>query len=646
MKKLKELLLKYYIFEIFAWALTLNIIIELLSRDSIRSLVNHITTYPIYFILNLLMIGATLSVSGFFKKKRIALMVIGIVWLALGVANHIVLSYRITPFAAIDLSIMEWDLDFLESYLSISLVIFIVIAVFIGITSLVYVYRKAKVTEVYWKSTALMMCVLTLLSGGTHISFAKTGVYEPRISDMQESYDKFGFVSCFVRSATERGIDMPEGYSEEMMDNLAATLEVTENKVEVTPNVIVVQLESFFDPELLKDTEFSSNPIPTFTKLSEEYSSGALEVSVVGAGTANTEFEVLTSMSVDYFGTGEYPYESILKENTCESAAYNLKKLGYTTFALHNNTGTFYERYKVYPNLGFDTFISSEFMADTTTTPQGWIKDECLTPQIEKCLNSTEGQDFIFAVSVQGHGSFPEEEMENPVIEVTESPFEEGLENQVEYYVNQLYEMDLFVKELTEYLSGLDEPTILVLYGDHIPSLDIDASYYEDEDNYKTSYVIWSNYEIQEIDQDLCTYQLLPRALELVNINEGVLTQFHQEVAEEEDYLESLQAIQYDLLYGDAYLYEDGKYEPTNMTMGIGEMEIQTYYEGEFLNIVSPDITESSVVFINEKAVESTLIHSGHLSVIANEIQVGDQLVIKQISPDETVLYESEIFDL
>ncbi len=37
--------------------------------------------------------------------------------------------------------------------------------------------------------------------------------------------------------------------------------------------------------------------MPTWTRLTEEYSSGYLTVPVVGAGTANTECEVLTGMS-------------------------------------------------------------------------------------------------------------------------------------------------------------------------------------------------------------------------------------------------------------------------------------------------------------------------------------------------------------
>ena len=112
----------------------------------------------------------------------------------------------------------------------------------------------------------------------------------------------------------------------------------------------------------------------------KEYTSGYYKVPSVGAGTANTEFESITGMSLHYFGPGEYPYKSILKETTCESAPYVLKNLGYTTHAVHNNEANFYGRRSIFPNLGFDTFTSAEYMTEEEDkNPLGWTKDEVLT---------------------------------------------------------------------------------------------------------------------------------------------------------------------------------------------------------------------------------------------------------------------------
>ena len=87
------------------------------------------------------------------------------------------------------------------------------------------------------------------------------------------------------------------------------------------PNIIFIQLESFFDATTVKNLKVSEDPIPTFHKIQKEYTSGYLKVPVYGAGTINTEFEVITGMNMDYFGTGEYPYRSILHKTTCDSVA-------------------------------------------------------------------------------------------------------------------------------------------------------------------------------------------------------------------------------------------------------------------------------------------------------------------------------------
>ena len=95
------------------------------------------------------------------------------------------------------------------------------------------------------------------------------------------------------------------------------------------PNIICVLLESFIDPELINYLQLSDEVVPNFHYLYNNYSSGYLEVPVVGAGTANTEFEVLTGMGMQFFGLGEYPYKTILKETNCESIASDLHTLGY-----------------------------------------------------------------------------------------------------------------------------------------------------------------------------------------------------------------------------------------------------------------------------------------------------------------------------
>ncbi len=636
---LQQAQIKPQLWAIFATALGLNVVIELLGRSSLFALLTHIIYHPIFFLNNILILALTLSISLFFRRKALARTVVSALWLAVGVANFVVLSYRITPFSAIDMFIFNFNLDFIKKYANLPRILACAVLLVAVVAYVVLIYRRFAPTAPMTKMGGILIAGLLLLVVGLNQVFFFLDYFEPRISDMQGAYDQFGVVSCFTRSAMERGIDQPDEYSEEVVDEVLEALPEEEVSPEIIPNVVVVQLESFFDPSLLCDTSFSENPIPMYSQLMAECSSGALFVPVVGAGTANTEFEVLTGMSVDYFGTGEYPYETVLQERSCESVAYHLKSLGYHTTAMHNNTATFYHRNLVYPNLGFDTFISSEFMAKTTTTPQGWIKDECLTGEITEVLTTTAEPDFIFAVSVQGHGPFPTELSEALDIQVTSSPFDEALETQLEYYVNQLYEMDCFVAELLEACENLDEPTIVVLYGDHIPSLNFTASDLTPGDNYQTSYIIWANYQLPVVKEDLHTYQLYSQVLEMMEVDCGVLTRLHQSASGDVDYLEQLELLQYDMLYGEEF-YADGiAPQPVQMTMGLLELTLEEYWlEGDDCYFRGSEFTDSSQIFVDDDPVDTLLMADGTLQVEAKDMRQGDTITVRQVSKNGTEL--------
>lgn len=128
----------------------------------------------------------------------------------------------------------------------------------------------------------------------------------------------------------------------------------------------------------------------------------------------------------------------------------------------------------------------------------GWVKDSVLTDEILKCLDSTEEPDYVYTISVQGHGAYPEEPvLEDPEIMVSGSPTREK-DYQWEYYVNEIYEMDQFVKELTERLADYPEDVVLVMYGDHLPTMGLTVEDLENKYLFQTQYVIWDNFGLRK----------------------------------------------------------------------------------------------------------------------------------------------------
>ena len=456
------------------------------------------------------------------------------------------------------------------------------------------------------------------------------------------AYQDYGYPYCLAVTIFDTGISEPNGYSKALMEDIVDSEgEIKKTKEKNTDvNILFLQLETFIDPTEVNFLSFSEDPIPNFRKLSEEYSSGYYKVPAVGAGTANTEFESITGMSLHYFGAGEYPYKTILKETTCESAAYDLKKLGYSTHAIHNNEANFYGRRTVFSRLGFDTFTSEEYMPDISdTTPMGWVKDHILTDEIFKAMGSTEGPDYVYTISVQGHGDYPTEPvLSDPEIKVTGAESEEK-NNAWEYYVNQLHEMDQFIKELTDRLSEFDERVVLVMYGDHLPTMDLKVEDMKNRYLFQTKYVMWSNFDMKKKDKNIAAYQMAAEVFNRLGLHEGTVFNYHQTRKGTRNYQLDLQALQYDILYGKQYVYGgENPFAATQMQLGIypATLErLESIGNGSYY-VYGTNFTASSRLEINKELQETQYISPTQLLVQNVELADGDQVSVATQSNSST----------
>ena len=484
-------------------------------------------------------------------------------WVVLGICNGYLLTKRVTPFNAQDLKAMSEALAVMNSYFNAFELVMIIIGVVALIFWVVSMWRRGG------QFTGKMHRFIALC--GVGVSFAAClwltdvaidkRVISNYFGNIAFAYEDYGFPYCFSASLFNTGINEPAGYSEETMNEITDNGKLTQSSTGLSedevPNIMFVQLESFFDPTEVEWLRFSEDPIPNLRKLFDEYSSGYFKVPSVGAGTANTEFEVLTGMSMRFFGPGEYPYKTYAKFNQMESAASALKALGYGAEALHNNGGNFYSRAQVFNKMGFDHYTSKEFMNILQTTPKGWATDDILVPNIMESMDTTEGQDFVFTISVEGHGEYPTEKvLEDPEI-VVSGVEDEGERNAWEYYVNLVHEMDKFAGELIEAVESRNEPTVLVFYGDHLPTMNLEAKDLKSRYLYNTNYVIWDNIGLEKQDENIAAYQIMAEVFERLDIHSGTVFNYHQQRRETKNYLADLELLQYDMMYGDQYVYGD-----------------------------------------------------------------------------------------
>lgn len=647
-------------------ALGVGLFNEILSRRSLSEALLFAVTKPISFLCNAGIVLVFLSVTQFFKRRRYLMWIVSLWWLAMGIANFVVGCFRATPFSAMDFTLVLSVFPILPRYLTWPGLILLALALLTLIVWLIICFVRAKRTPVRWLSAGITclssLAVTAVLIASGYLS----GLFPSHFSHLATAYEDHGFTFSFSVILLDQGIDEPKDYDDDKIDEILSKLETEDgpgdeedeigpgspSEGKRPPNVIFVQLESFYDLKPLAGFGFTADPTPLFTQLRESCQSGVLTVPSIGAGTANTEFEVLAGMSLQWFGAGEYPYETILQKRTCESVAYNLKEQGYTTHAVHNYKGNFYDRNDVFSKLGFDTFTSLEYMNNVSYNPGGWAEDTVLLPYVESCLTATEGADLVYCITVQGHGKYAIETEENDgpsPIGITALP-KGANETAFTYYVNQLHQTDAFIGTLLSSVKALGEETYVVLFSDHLPNIGIEEDWLPaGRTLYNTEYVIWHSGGETAADQNLTTYQLAAQVMNRLGYHDGVLTKLHQTWSDKTDYLVYLEMLQYDILYGQGFCFgEKGQFIPTDLKMGIRDIRItgvstvgeNTYVRGEnftpYSRVYVNGLTRSST-FVNE----NTLVLGGFLpdkKDVFRVAQIADGLF--QLSTTENFIWE------
>ncbi len=645
-------------------AFVYNLFIETLARHSMPGYggLYYMVHNPLVFLINMLIIYATLIICALTRKRTFLLTFISVLWLAIGITNGIILSQRMTPFTMKDLSSLKDGLTIITNYFSaVQIALIIGVLLFLALGFILLFIKAKNVDKFSYKKNFIAVALIIVCTFGMTAGLIKAGILSTFFGNLAYAFDDYGVPYCFVNTWLNTGIHKPAGYSEDGIKKIFTkeeqssgdgTMKLVQNNSaneNNKPNILFLQLESFVDPELFSAVKLSQDPIPNYRRLMKEYSSGSLTVPACGAGTANTEFEVMTGLSVKFFGPGEYPFKSVLKDNTAESLAFDLKSIGYATHAIHNHRAMFYNRNTVFDNLGYDTFTSVEYMSDVERTPKNWAKDKILTSQIMDTLKSTKDKrDYIYTISVQGHGKYPEERMlADPKIRVISAPNEQ-LKNKYEYYVNQVYEMDQFVKKLTDTLSKYKEPTVLVMYGDHIPSLELTEKIYKAKNLYQTQYVIWSNFDMKKENKNLKAYQLAADVLNRVGINTGTTVKYHQlKDYRSKTYLKNLKILGYDMLYGSNYIYGGtNPFRKSGMKMGVKKIKIDKVVNvaGHYY-IKGQNFTEYSKVTLYGKALKTIYLGPSLLGLKSDDIDPADasKMKVSQIDKsNDTIISTTE----
>ena len=661
-QKFFQIMNKYSIVEHVFLSLIMCFVLEWLSRHSFLEAMSFATDHTGAYLYNSYLIFAAYSLVYLSNRQTFTRMVISAVFVALGITNCIILLNRVTPFGFVDLY-MVGDLLTMQgtSYFTAGQAAIAVAAIAVYSLWMVYIFVKGKRQHTripYPVKYAFIIACLVSVPFVTK-GLQSTGVLTDYFGNLAQGYLDYGYVYGFSTSVFDRGMAKPLQYNEDKITALVdeTSQEKSTIKDNEKPNIVVVLLESFYDVEETSFIHTSQDPTPYFHYLEDNFSTGYLTVPVVGAGTCNSEFEVLTGMSCRFFGPGEYPQKTILKETDCESFAADLRNLGYHSHVVHNNGGNFYSRANAFSMMGFDTFQSKEMLDIVDYTPKGsWPTDDILIGASVDAMNSTVGPDFLYTITVEAHGDYPKEKLiEDPVIDVTCDGKSEELSNQWEYYINMLYNVDDFMKLYTEALDATGEPTLVIFFGDHLPTMGLTENEVATGDLFKTKYVTWNNFGMSKEDMDLTSYQLVAEYLDRLGIHEGTIGQYHQYQMDQGveagslEYMYGLELLQYDLLYGKRYAYAgEDLYPATDLVMGVKDVVIdRAYFFDGYLHIYGDNFTKWSKVFINgEKAKATTYVSGQCLKIKASLVENGDTIVVNQLGSSDTIFRSSNEYQV
>ena len=633
-------------------------VVELLSRRDFLSACSFVGSHTAAFLFNAFIVFVSLSLVYLFRRRAFFRIFISGFWIILGIINGCILSNRVTPFGFTDLKCIN-DLFAMNNtnYFTAEEATIVVIGLGAFFLFCAVLYIKGPRYQGKIHKIVVLASIVSVMFIGLPVTTSaaqNANVVASYFSNIAQGYENYGFIYGFSSSVVDRGMSKPDDYTQEHVAEITDKVESSKQETTVTkkdaPNIICVLLESFCDPDEIKFLHYNDDPIPTFHELEKNYTTGYLTVPVVGAGTANSEFEVLTGMSMQYFGTGEYPYKTILKKTDCESTAADLASIGYGTHAVHNNGGNFYSRVNAFSMMGFDTFTSKELMNIQTYTPNGsWATDDVLVDETIKTLDSTPDQpDFTYTITVGTHGDYPKEQViENPKY-IANGSFDQETKNQWTYYINQLNEVDTFMSDLIKKVNERDEDTVIVFFGDHLPTMGLQDSDMRSGDIYKTKYVTWNNMGLEKKDADLYAYQLMANITNSVGIHEGTILNYHQTQMNSADYQDGLENLQYDILYGDRYCYNGkDKYPATDIVMGIDPVTVDnaTNSIGNSEVIIrGTHFTKWSKVFVNETKVNTIFSGPGCLIINKDDISDGDTIQVCQMGSNNTVFRESNTF--
>lgn len=493
--KFKPIIRIYIRMFLVAHAVTLLFIFTQNNMDFVNTL-NWIYNYNAQFIFSLIVIYAIyVFVYNVLGKVFLSTILTSILLIILAIVNHFKIVFRGDPLYPSDftqIGHMQSVIPMVMDYFSWGYILLVIVSVVACILAGMYIRKYIQNVKVHVGVRVLFIIgsVFVLYAYGNFTNtfmnkwFQKSGI-EFVLWNQNENYASNGFVLGFISNLDTTVIEKPKDYSKENMIQIANDIKkkyssnIGAQKQKEKPNIIFVMSESFWDPTKLTNLSFSEDPLPNLHHYIENFPGGQTISPTFGGNTANVEFEALTSYSMSLLKPGSIPYQQVVtNKKEIPSITRELKKEGYYTSAIHSFGRSFFKRDDVYRVLGFDKFNAQGTM-ENVEVDGDYISDLSMSKEIIAELEKQKQPTFIHAVTMQNHFPFTEGRFGENQIEISGLDNEES-KAELETYTEGLRRSDEALQYLIEQLDNLDRSTLLVFFGDHLPSLGTNKSLYKE----------------------------------------------------------------------------------------------------------------------------------------------------------------------
>ncbi len=467
-------------------------------------------------VLNLLffyfLYGFLTFLSG---SVRLGYVLATLVPMLFGLTNYFVVSFRGSPIVPWDLLSIGTAASVAGNYTfelqwkqALAVLLFLWILVFAGGTNLTVRRVKLRVSG----ALAFALCLFVYLSGIQKSQVQSFFGMDTILFTPNVLYRNNGIAAAFLGNLRFLHIEEPDGYSTARAEEIEEKYTAQKTDVDLTkcPNVVVIMDEAFSDLSVWGDFETSEEVMPFFKMMQEEAIGGELYVSVKGGNTANTEFELMTGDSMAFLPMGSIPYQQYINEET-PSLASQLKSMGYGTTAIHPYNASGWDRNIVYDLFGFDEFLSLKNFVKPHKM-RGYVSDRAAFDKIIEVYEDKDANErkFIFLVTMQNHGGYSK-----PSPDFTSYVKLTGVEQKTtsmlatEKYLTLMNETDRALQDLILYFQEQDEPTIVLMFGDHQPSdyitnviqricnVKVEETLDYAQQGYRVPFLIWSNYGLE-----------------------------------------------------------------------------------------------------------------------------------------------------